>query len=77
MRIVSGQRQLPNGGYVMNRKWKPIHEAANSLNEKPTVVFALAWKHKAARHVAAGRFGEWQVDVERLERLLAERSVAS
>jgi len=68
---------LLNGGDVMDHKWKPIHEAANCLNEKPTVVFALAWKHKAARHVAAGRFGEWQVDIERLEQLLAEQAAAS
>jgi len=58
-------------------KWKPIREAAASLDEKPAVLFALAWKHKIARHVAAGRFGEWQVDIERLEQLLAERAVAA
>jgi len=59
---------------MTDRKWKPVREAADCLNENPTVVFALAWRNKAARHVAAGRFGIWEVDVERLERLLAERS---
>ena len=62
---------------MTDSRWKPVREAAASLDEKPAVLFALAWKHKAARHVAVGRFGIWEVDVERLERLLAERAVAS
>jgi len=62
---------------MTDSRWKPVREAATSLDEKPAVLFALAWQHNAARHVAAGRFGEWQVNVEHLERLLAERAVAS
>lgn len=76
MQIASEQRLLPNGGDVMDRKWKPLREAANRLNEKPAVVFALAREHNAARHVAVGRFGDWEVDVECLEQLLAERGAA-
>jgi len=62
---------------MTDSRWKPVREAAASFDEKPAVLFALAWQHKAARHVAVGRFGEWQVDIERLEQLLAERAVAA
>ncbi len=56
-----------------------ISEACRRSGEKPTTIIGWCVHHKIGKHVKSGRGhgGEWSVDPDRLERLLAERNVAS
>jgi len=56
-----------------------IQEACELSGEKPATIISWIVHDKIGRHVKSGRGhgGEWSVDPDRLERLLAERNVAS
>ena len=53
-----------------------IHEACDRSGEKPATIIGWCVHHKIGKHIKSGRGhgGEWSVDPDRLERLLAERS---
>ena len=57
-----------------------VHEACDRSGEKPATIIRWCVRHKIGGHVkadGAGYVGAWMVDPDALERLLAERAVAS
>ena len=54
-----------------------VHEACDRSGEKAATIIRWCVRHKIGGHVKAGSGGCWMVDPDRLERLLAERAVAT
>ncbi len=79
MQIAFEQRQLLNGGDVMESKWVSILKASERAGENPATIIGWCVHHKIGKHVKSGRGhgGEWSVDADALERLLAERAAAA
>ena len=56
-----------------------VSEACERSGEKPATIIRWIVHHKIGKHIKSGRGpgGEWTVDPDRLQRLLAELAVAS
>lgn len=70
--------QPSNVGDVTEPNWISTQEACELSGEKPATIIAWCVHHKIGRHVKSGRGhgGEWLVDPDALQRLLAERAAA-
>ena len=54
-----------------------VSEACDRSGEGHATIIAWCVKYKIGQHVRRGRTGDWMIDHDRLERLLAKREAAS
>lgn len=53
--------------------WQSIHVAAVMLDMSPAEAFSMARRENAARHVPAGRFGRWEIEVDELRKVVVDK----